>query len=198
MIPELTGFHLPVFMAGCPITSQKPIQQRPWPPIYRQHSSSSRNGYFFRHHESPQWLDYPRYGGGGFGIGGYREKGREYYYLAPLYRNAMPPPPQPTKSSPPRRIMLLNPHQGNNNVNKKCYNECPCWHRSRSLEDVRSEMNSEWSDDDVSMFRHDTKKSEGMLPNGYGRGERMFLDDFAHLDSRRRRRGSDDGGSCRM
>lgn len=173
MIPDLSEFHLPVFMAGCSM-SQKPMQQRPWPPVYRHHVPS-RSAFYFRQQELPPWVDYSRYGGG------YREKGREYYYLAPLYRNAMPPPLQPSKMLSPRRVMLVNPHV------KKCYNDCSCLQRSRSLEDVRSEITSEWSDDDFSgFFRYDNRKLEAPLPNEFGHQNRMFFDDSIKLDVRKR------------
>lgn len=160
MIPE--GFHLPVFMNG-PV-SQKPIH-RPWPPIYRQ--QPNRTSFCFRPQESPPWRDY-----------GYREKGREYYYLAPLYRNALPPPPQPIEMPPPRRLMLLNPQT------RSCPSECPCLHRSRSLEDVRSDLNSEWSDDDhkVNGYRYNRKNTPKSFPNKI----RRSIDDSVKMDPRRR------------
>ncbi|KAK6628831.1 hypothetical protein RUM43_002647 [Polyplax serrata] len=169
MIPDLNGFHVPVFMAGCPV-SQKSKQQRPWPPVYRQHVPN-RAGLYFRHQEYPPWMDYSRYNGD------YRDKGREYYYLAPLYRNALPPPLQPTKLTPPRRVMLLNPNA------KNCYSECPCIQRTRSLEDVRSDVNSEWSDDDLSVFRYDRRNFES--PDDFGHNRKSIFDVTPPMESKR-------------
>ncbi|KAL0279810.1 UNVERIFIED_CONTAM: hypothetical protein PYX00_001288 [Menopon gallinae] len=166
MIPD--GFHLPVFINGVPLPP-KPMH-RPWPPVYRQ--QQARTGFCFRPQEPPPWRDYTR-------ANGYREKGREYYYLAPLYRNALPPPPQPVEYPPPRRLMLLSP--------RSCPRECPCLHRSRSLEDVRSDLNSEWSEDESSSsaYRYDRKSKPSVLPN------RRSLDDAVKVDPRRKGRYQD-------
>ncbi|KAL1130972.1 hypothetical protein AAG570_012213 [Ranatra chinensis] len=51
-------------------------------------------------------------------------KGREYYWMAPLYRDALPPPPQPAR----------------------CTCSCVLRHRSRSLDTVRSEEYSDPED----------------------------------------------------
>lgn len=170
MIPD--GFHLPVFMTGCSMPP-KPMQ-RPWPPVYR-HQAPTRTSFYFRPPEPPPWIDYPR-------MNGYREKSREYCYMAPFYRNAMPPPPQPVKLPLPRRIMLVNPNS------KNCYSDCPCLHRSRSLEDVRSEVNSEWSDDEFSGYRYDNRKLEPPSRNGYGPRSKKLFEDCAKVDARRKGR----------
>lgn len=172
MIPD--AFHLPVFMNGVSM-SQKPIH-RPWPPIYRQHQN--RTSFCFRPQESPPWRDYAH-------ASGYRDKGRDYYYLAPLYRNALPPPPQPIEIPPPRRLMLLNPQARN------CPSECPCLHRSRSLEDVRSDLNSEWSEDDMGLnsyrYSHNNRKSVPVSPISKKFSKiRRSIDDSVKMDPRRR------------
>lgn len=167
MIPE--GFHLPMFVNPVQLTHKS---HRPWPPIYRQ--QPARNSFCFRPPEPAQW----------------REKGRDYYYLAPLYRNALPPPPRPVDLPPPRRMMLVDPQT------RGCPPDCPCLHRSRSLEDVRS-VASDWSDDERpgSGERHPRRVSHAGPPKAprvphmgkplTGKPRRAF-DDASHLDNRRK------------
>ncbi|KAG8311717.1 hypothetical protein J6590_037326 [Homalodisca vitripennis] len=97
--------------------------RRPWPPLYRHYAEVA---------PAPQeWRDY--YGPVA------RDKGRDYYLLAPLYRNAMPPPPPPPPPlNMPRRHLLSPP---------PC--ACPCLHRvrSRSLDHVDSIVRSDEESD---------------------------------------------------
>jgi hypothetical protein len=102
--------------------------RRPWPPLYR-HPHQNRPRFCFRPPDPPaEWRDY-----------NYTNKGRDYYFMAPMYRNALPPPP------PPRHMLVLDPR-----LRRVSHNhvQCPCLNgsRSRSLDDVRSEVNSEWEE----------------------------------------------------
>lgn len=89
--------------------------RRPWPPLYRHRSSFNYPD--FQYYAPLQSST--------------RDKGRDYYFLAPLYRNALPPPPPPPPLNMPPRRLLIQPSQ--------C--SCPCLHRtrSRSLDNVRSD-----------------------------------------------------------
>lgn len=83
--------------------------RRPWPPLY--------------HHYPNEWREC-------YAPLAPRDKGRDYYLLAPLYRDALPPPPPPPPPlNLPRRHLLAPP---------SC--ACPCLHRarSRSLDHVDS------------------------------------------------------------
>jgi hypothetical protein len=103
--------------------------RRPWPPLYRQ-PFQHRPRFCFRPPDTPtDWREYS-----------HTNKGREYYFMAPMYRNAMPPPP------PPRHMLLLDPRHQRLTHNLV---QCPCLQksRSRSLDDVPSEVNSEWEDE---------------------------------------------------
>lgn len=83
--------------------------RRPWPPLY--------------HHYPNEWREC-------YAPLAPRDKGRDYYLLAPLYRDALPPPPPPPPPlNLPRRHLLAPP---------AC--ACPCLHRarSRSLDHVDS------------------------------------------------------------
>lgn len=139
-------------------------KHRPWPAMYRNHPGSRVSSFCYRPvaiEALPQWLgpmpppppDYnylPRM----------PNKGRDYYYLAPLYRNAMPPPPPaamqvPPMGMPPNRMVLMERPRGNRakssgqsagHISSVASPPCTCIvGRTRSLEDVRSEM-SEWED----------------------------------------------------
>ncbi|EFN71353.1 WD repeat-containing protein 47 [Camponotus floridanus] len=140
-------------------------QHRPWPPMYRNHPNGRAPSYCYRPvplDTLAQWItphipDYnyvpaPR-------IAGNPNKSRDYYYLAPLYRNAMPPPPQamsPLQVSPvamppppPPGMMMMERPRGRAKSSgglTRSVPPCTCTvGRTRSLEDVRSEM-SEWDD----------------------------------------------------
>lgn len=137
-------------------------QHRPWPPMYRNHPNQRAPSYCYRPvplDTLAQWItphipDYnyvpaPR-------IAGNPNKSRDYYYLAPLYRNAMPPPPQAMSAlqvspmpPPPAGMMLMERPRGRAKSSgglTRSVPPCTCAvGRTRSLEDVRSEM-SEWDD----------------------------------------------------
>ncbi|CAK1554191.1 unnamed protein product [Leptosia nina] len=71
----------------------------------------------------------------------YSNKSRDYYFLSPSYRSAGAPTPSSAELylSRERPRQLRNP--------KATSPACPC-SRSRSLEDVRTEVVTEWEDDD--------------------------------------------------
>jgi hypothetical protein len=103
--------------------------RRPWPPLYRQ-PFQHRPRFCVPAPDPPaDWRDYS-----------HTNKGRDYYFMAPMYRNVMPPPP------PPRHVLLVEPRH--RRVTHS-HVQCPCLQasRSRSLDDVPSEVNSEWEED---------------------------------------------------
>lgn len=135
-------------------------QSRPWPPMYRSHPATRGPSFCYRPmpmDAMTQWVT-PH-------IADYNyvptrisasnsNKGRDYYYLAPLYRNAIPPPQAmsplqvpPVAVSP--RMMMMEPRNRTKNSGGLCRSSvppCTCSvGRTRSLEDVRSEV-SEWED----------------------------------------------------
>lgn len=135
-------------------------QSRPWPPMYRSHPASRGPSFCYRplpmdamtQWMTPHMADYnyvqARMGGSN------TSKGRDYYYLTPLYRNAMPPPQAmsplqvpPVAVSP--RMMMMGPQSRTKSSGGLCRSTvppCTCSvGRTRSLEDVRSEA-SEWED----------------------------------------------------
>lgn len=59
-------------------------------------------------------------------------KGKDYYFLSPYYRNAMPPPPNPIS-----QLHILDHARSRRNFRKP---EVSCRCRSRSMEDVRTEV----------------------------------------------------------
>lgn len=69
-------------------------------------------------------------------------KGKDYYFLAPYYRNAMPPPPNPN------RLLMVDPSRTRNMMRKPEIIPCHC--RSKSMEDVRSEVVevTDWEEDE--------------------------------------------------
>lgn len=137
-------------------------QHRPWPPMYRNHSNPRGPSLCYRpvpFETVTQWMgphitDY-NYIPARIGAPN-PNKSRDYYYLAPMYRNAMPPPAQaisPIQVSPvavsPRMMMMERPRgrtKSSGDYGRNSVPPCTCAvGRTRSLEDVRSEM-SEWED----------------------------------------------------
>jgi hypothetical protein len=103
--------------------------RRPWPPLYRQ-PFQHRPRFCIRAPDPPaDWREYS-----------HTNKGRDYYFMAPRYRNVMPPPP------PPRHMLVVEPRHRRATHS---HVQCPCLQasRSRSLDDVPSEVNSEWEED---------------------------------------------------
>lgn len=136
-------------------------QSRPWPPMYRNHPTSRGPSFCYRPvplDAMAQWMTphLPDYNYMPARLGGSNpNKGRDYYYLAPLYRNGIPPPQgiSPLQMSPvavsPRMMMMEAPRGRAKSSGGHCRSSvppCTCSvGRTRSLEDVRSEV-SEWED----------------------------------------------------
>lgn len=138
-------------------------QHRPWPPMYRNHPNGGRApSYCYRPmplDTLAQWITphIPDYNYMPARIAPNLNKSRDYYYLAPLYRNAMPPPPQPLPPAlqvspvalPPGMMMMERPRgraKSSGGLTRSSMPPCTCAvGRTRSLEDVRSEV-SEWDD----------------------------------------------------
>ena len=154
---------------------------RPWPSIYRNHSASRGPSFCYRPMPMDtltQWVspmanhEYnyvpARVPGSG------SNKGGDYYYLTPMYRNALPPPPpqampgfqvpNPVAVSPRMMMVDQQQHQNQHHYHRPSRNRstkssgsagmggrhsvppCTCVvGRTRSLEDVRSEI-SEWEE----------------------------------------------------
>lgn len=141
------------------------MKHRPWPAMYRNYPA---RGPSFCYRPMPietltQWItphltphDY------NYVPSGMRpKKGRDYYYLAPMYQNALPPPPPPSAGGmqisqmalAPPRMMLMEKSSRNgtktsssNGAGRSSVAPCTCSvGRTRSLEDVRSEV-VEWEE----------------------------------------------------
>lgn len=157
--------------------------RRPWPPMYRgpttppNKNTPAQYTNAYRSSDS-DWRDYSSYGYTSASTNsvhsaspGYQQpKGRDYYFLAPYYRNAMPPPPNMANVVPQKRdqrLLMVDPasrrrsNSSSNGSSKKLDVKvngkalCHCSNkktvRSRSMDDVRSEMieiNSEWEPDE--------------------------------------------------
>lgn len=136
-------------------------QHRPWPPMYRNHSSNRPPSYCYRPvplDTLAQWITphIPDYNYVPTRVNPNPNKSRDYYYLTPLYRNALPPPPQPmpplqvsSVPMPPGMMIMERPRgraKSSGGITRNSLPPCTCAvGRTRSLEDVRSEV-SEWED----------------------------------------------------
>ncbi|XP_022905680.1 WD repeat-containing protein 47 isoform X5 [Onthophagus taurus] len=129
--------------------SAEMLSRKPWPQIHHQRTATINNNQFrpafnFRPPEPTTWRDttysYANIGyspGNGFplvnnnlGLGNGKKK--EHYYLAPYFRNVMPPPPNPN------RLLMVDPRRVRGNLKKS--ETIPCQCRSKSMEDVRTEV----------------------------------------------------------
>lgn len=169
---------------------------RPWPSsAYRNHVPASRGPSFCYRPMPPldtiphQWMSpmaNHEYNYGRMPAGAGSSKGGDYYYLTPLYRNALPAPaPQALPASyqippSPRMVMDQHHHQrpsrnrstkssGSAGMGRHSVPPCTCAvGRTRSLEDVRSEM-SEWeeySDMNGNRIRTSPKNNVSKSRNG--------------------------------
>lgn len=168
-------------------------QSRPWPPMYRSHpaaaaAAATGRGPSFCYRPvaldamAPQWIaphvaDY-NYVPARLSAAN-SNKGRDYYYLAPLYRNAMPPPQpmsplQLSSVAVSPRMMMMDARGRTRSSAALCRGNgqapaCTCSvGRTRSLEDVRSEA-SEWEDNQDENGNHLQRKSSkngGMCRQG--------------------------------
>ncbi|XP_043248916.1 WD repeat-containing protein 47 isoform X3 [Colletes gigas] len=171
-------------------------QTRPWPPMYRNHPTSRGPSFCYRpvpldamaQWMTPHMADYnylpARVGSSN------PNKGRDYYYLAPLYRNAMPPPQalSPLQVSPVActpRMMMMEPHRGRAKSSgghcRSTAPPCTCSvGRTRSLEDVRSEV-SEWEDCHDENGNHLQRKSS--KNGGVYRQVRRSMENLLDVDA---------------
>ncbi|XP_014476570.1 PREDICTED: WD repeat-containing protein 47 isoform X3 [Dinoponera quadriceps] len=173
-------------------------QHRPWPPMYRNHPANGRApSYCYRPmplDTLAQWITphMPDYNYMPARIAPNLNKSRDYYYLAPLYRNAMPPPPQPAlQVSPvalPPGMMMMERARGRAKSSggglSRSMPPCTCAvGRTRSLEDVRSEV-SEWDDYHDENGNHLQRNS----PKGMGacRQARRSMENLLDVDAEER------------
>lgn len=120
---------------------------RPWPPLSRQ----AQPNFYFRPPDPIDARNFKTSSSKGStysdfsGMSAYSNKSRDYYFLSPSYRSSGAPTPGTpgnhaelyTGRERPRQLRNPNPSPP----------ACPC-SRSRSLEDVRAEVVTEWEDDD--------------------------------------------------
>lgn len=118
---------------------------RPWPPLTRQ----AQPNFYFRPPDPIDVRNFKTASSKGStysdfsGMSAYSNKSRDYYFLSPSYRSAGAPTPSSHPDfyhgrEKPRHLRHPNPAPTA---------ACPC-SRSRSLEDVRTEVVTEWEDDD--------------------------------------------------
>lgn len=125
--------------------STEMLYVKPWN-FARRHQATTTQSFNFRPSEPSFPMPYAAYPSSNYspGIGfGNKPIMKDHYFLAPYYRNAMPPPPNPN------RLMLADQKARKQNVSPRQITEnCYCNNRSRSLEDVRTEVIelSDWSD----------------------------------------------------
>ena len=154
---------------------------RPWPSVYRNHPPPASRPPSFCYRPVPldtltQWMGPPmpnahhdyNY------VRNPNKSANDYYYLTPMYRNALPAPVQ----LPPSGMMMLDGHHHHQRPSRQRSTKssgstggrhsvppCTCSvGRTRSLEDVRSEM-SEWeeySDMNGNRVARGSPKSNGM------------------------------------
>ncbi|XP_023941149.2 WD repeat-containing protein 47 isoform X6 [Bicyclus anynana] len=116
---------------------------RPWPPLSRQ----AQPNFYFRPPDPMDPRNFKTSSSKGStysdfsAMSAYSNKSRDYYFLSPSYRSAGAPTPSNhadlyVNRERPRQIRHPNTSPA-----------CPC-SRSRSLEDVRTEVVTEWEDDD--------------------------------------------------
>lgn len=118
--------------------------RRPWPPMFR--APLQRVPPFnFRPVEQSPWREQTYHNGYHNSFASPQtNKSRDYYFLAPYYRNVMPPPPKPQKD----RLLVVDPMRRRSSKRE----ERPICHcKSRSMEDVRFdvvEVTPEWEHDE--------------------------------------------------
>lgn len=122
--------------------SMEMLSRRPWVP------SRGRQSFNFRPHCEPVGRPQP-FSLSSYGNYGQINKSRDYCYLTPYYRNVMPPPPPP--QGPPTnpnkdRLLMVDPSRKKGS--KKSLELSPCQCKSKSLDDVRMEVASDWEDDE--------------------------------------------------
>lgn len=153
-------------------------KHRPWPAMYRNYPASRGPSFCYRPvplETLTQWMtphlaphDY------NYVPAPMRpKKGRDYYYLAPMYQNAMPPPSAMPIQVPPmtlghRMMIMEKPRAGtktsssNGAGRSSAATPCTCSvGRTRSLEDVRSEVVEweEYNDENGNRVKSGTKNN---------------------------------------
>lgn len=115
---------------------------RPWPPLSRPQPN-----FYFRPPDPIDARNFKTSSSKGStysdfsGLSAYSNKSRDYYFLSPSYRSAGAPTPSNHAD------LYLNRERPRQIRNPNASPACPC-SRSRSLEDVRTEVVTEWEDDD--------------------------------------------------
>lgn len=115
---------------------------RPWPPLSRPQPN-----FYFRPPDPIDARNFKTSSSKGStysdfsGLSAYSNKSRDYYFLSPSYRSAGAPTPNNHAD------LYLNRERPRQIRNPNASPACPC-SRSRSLEDVRTEVVTEWEDDD--------------------------------------------------
>lgn len=141
--------------------------RRPWPPMFR--TPFQRVPPFnFRPMEQPPWREPFQ---NGYGLP-QTNKSRDYYFLAPYYRNVMPPPPKPQKERQPMMDIRRR-------TNRKMEEKPACHCKSRSMEDVRFdvvEVTPEWENDENGNHLGKPRKFGLGKPYGQHSMENLLLD----------------------
>lgn len=153
--------------------SSEMLSRKNWYPIQQRPQHMPRPAFGYRPQEpTPVWRDVNHYGYSPMYHPGtlvQPNKGKEYYYLAPFYRNAMPPPPNPN------RLLMVDPNKSRNVLTIPEPISCHC--RSKSMEDVRSDVvEMQGWDEDENGNRVD-KYGKKKMGKGYNRSmENLLLD----------------------
>lgn len=123
--------------------SMEVISRKPWPIMYApQKKLSPKHSFNFRPPEPNNgWREPPSPYAYQAPLYNYPTNDKkDHYYLAPYYRNAMPPPPNPN------RLLMIDPKRKYSNGKHTMNDVCHC--RSRSMEDVRTEVvTNDWGND---------------------------------------------------
>lgn len=152
---------------------QVDMHRRPWPPMFR--APFQRVPPFnFRPVDQTTWREPFQYQTNGFSPA-QTNKSRDYYFLAPYYRNVMPPPPKLQKDRP---LMVDTTRR---RTNKRTEDKASCHCKSRSMEDVRFdvvEVQPEWEQDENGNDVSKTKKAApfGLKPYGQHSMENLLVD----------------------
>ncbi|XP_034938706.1 WD repeat-containing protein 47 isoform X4 [Chelonus insularis] len=152
-------------------------KHRPWPAMYRNYPATRGPSVCYRpvHVDAlTQWMA-PHIASHDYNYVPTPirpKKGRDYYYLTPMYQNALPPPsamPMPVAPMAlgPRMMMMEKSRSGtktssSNGAGRSSVAPCTCSvGRTRSLEDVRSEVVEweEYNDENGNRVKSHTKNS---------------------------------------
>lgn len=119
------------------------LSRRPILPPYPPKSARLRQLGNFRPPEYVDFRDYNPYAiPYNAGIN-YQNKPRDYCYLTPYYRSAMPPPPISNND----RLLMVDPSRRLSNVRIPEFSSCRC--KSKSMDDVRQDIQiSDWEEDE--------------------------------------------------